>query len=281
MAIKGSLKEASLADVCQLLALGQKTGCLSVTDRSKFGQIYFDNGRITFARIVNRRDRLGDLLIRDGALDHAHLQQILANQARDPEKRLGELLIEQQLLTRPQLERYIRLQIEEAIYYLFTWPHGSFYFEVDELPEAGDFTVNINPESVLLEGARRVDEWSLIEKKIPSLDLIFKVDRKHLLESAVELTTAQERLVPVLDGKLSVQQVIDQTGLGEFEAGQALFGLVQAGFAHRVGQRAAQASTRAGVAAITEHINLGVAFSRTGMMEDATRVQPRPLTAAR
>ncbi|MGH7448820.1 MAG: DUF4388 domain-containing protein, partial [Longimicrobiales bacterium] len=29
MAIKGSLKEASLADVCQLLALGQKSGCLS------------------------------------------------------------------------------------------------------------------------------------------------------------------------------------------------------------------------------------------------------------
>ena len=42
MAIKGSLKEASLADVCQLLALGQKTGCLSITDKSRFGQIYFD-----------------------------------------------------------------------------------------------------------------------------------------------------------------------------------------------------------------------------------------------
>ncbi|MGH7463042.1 MAG: DUF4388 domain-containing protein, partial [Longimicrobiales bacterium] len=45
MAIKGSLKEASLADVCQLLALGQKTGCLSVADRTRFGQIFFDKGR--------------------------------------------------------------------------------------------------------------------------------------------------------------------------------------------------------------------------------------------
>ena len=33
MAIKGSLKEASLPDVIQLLALGQKTGCLAVADR--------------------------------------------------------------------------------------------------------------------------------------------------------------------------------------------------------------------------------------------------------
>jgi len=34
MAIKGSLKEASLPDVLQLLALGQKSGCLSIADRS-------------------------------------------------------------------------------------------------------------------------------------------------------------------------------------------------------------------------------------------------------
>ena len=39
---------------------------------------------------------------------------------------------------------------------------------------------SINPESLLLEGARRVDEWSLIEKKIPSFDLIFIVDRDRL-----------------------------------------------------------------------------------------------------
>jgi len=45
MAIRGSLKEASLPDVLQLLAMGQKTGCLSVNYRSNFGYIYFDRGR--------------------------------------------------------------------------------------------------------------------------------------------------------------------------------------------------------------------------------------------
>ena len=64
MAIKGSLKEASLPDVLQLLALGKKTGCLSVTDRTNLGNIYFDNGWICHASIVNRRDRLGDMLVK-------------------------------------------------------------------------------------------------------------------------------------------------------------------------------------------------------------------------
>src|SRR5690606_6449390 len=81
MAIKGSLKEASLADVCQLLALGQKTGCLSVTDRSNLGQIYFDQGRITYACVVNRRDRLADLLVRDGIITQDQLRSALEQQS--------------------------------------------------------------------------------------------------------------------------------------------------------------------------------------------------------
>src|SRR5690606_25699046 len=95
VAIKGSLKEASLADVCQLLAMGRKTGCLSVTDRSRFGQIYFDRGRITHATIVNRRDRLGDLLIRDGVLRPDELRAAIDRQGVESDRRLGELLVEE------------------------------------------------------------------------------------------------------------------------------------------------------------------------------------------
>jgi hypothetical protein len=105
MAIKGSLKEASLADVCQLLAMGQKTGCLSVTDRSRFGRIYFDRGRITHAGIVNRRDRLGDLLVRDGVLTPAQVREVLEQQQRDPERRFGELLLERSWITPEDCER--------------------------------------------------------------------------------------------------------------------------------------------------------------------------------
>src|SRR5206468_9745159 len=74
MAIKGSLKEASLPDVLQLLALGQKTGCLSIADRSNFGYIYFEKGRICYASIVNRRDRLGDILVKHGKITQGQLE---------------------------------------------------------------------------------------------------------------------------------------------------------------------------------------------------------------
>jgi tetratricopeptide (TPR) repeat protein len=277
VAIKGSLKEASLADVCQLLALGQKTGCLSVTDRSKFGQIFFERGRITHATIVNRRDRLGDLLVRDGVLDHARLREVVDQQTREPDRRLGEILVERGWLTREQLENYIRVQVEEAVYSLFTWSRGSFFFEVDQRPPANEVQLSLNPESLLLEGARRVDEWSLIEKKIPTLDLLFEVERERLRAAEVELTEEQEQIIPLLDGTRTVHDIIDQTGLGEFDVGKALYGLIQAGFAHRVGRRAPEDTNRARHAEVVEHRNLGIAFYRTGMLEDAGREFKRVL----
>jgi len=273
MAIKGSLKEASLPDVLQLLALGQKTGCLSIADRQNFGYIFFDKGRICYASIVNRRDRLGDILVKHEKITQEQLDAAIGAQARARDRKLGELLVEQGAISQVELERYMRMQIEESVYYLFTWTSGTFNFEAEVRPERQDFLVAINPESLLLEGARRVDEWSLIEKKIPSFDVIFIVDRDHLEISEVSLTATQQRLLPLIDGERDVHRLVEDSGLGEFEVGKALYGLLTAGFLHRAGRTTAAAAEDVKMtdARVEEHRNLGVAFYKTGMLEEAAR----------
>jgi tetratricopeptide (TPR) repeat protein len=272
MAIKGSLKEASLPDVLQLLSMGQKSGCLSVAERNNFGTVYFDTGQIVYASIVNRRDRLGDILVKNGLITSAQLQTAVEAQGHRRDRRLGELLVEMGALTRPALENYMRIQIEEAVYYLFTWSSGTFSFESDVRPDAQDFLVRISPESLLLEGARRVDEWSLIEKKIPSFDLIFVLERSRLASSSVRLTPEQERLVPLLDGRRDVAQLIDDSGMLEFDVAKALYGLITAGFAHRLGRTLVEAAPAPASGARTEeHRNLGMAFYKTGMYDEAQR----------
>ena len=145
MAIKGSLKEATLPDVLQLLALGQKTGCLSIADRQNFGYIYFEKGRICYASIVNRRDRLGDILVKHEKITQEQLDAAIAAQGKVRDKKLGEILVEQTAISQPELERYMRIQIEEAVYYLFTWTQGTFNFETDVQPERQDFLVRSIP----------------------------------------------------------------------------------------------------------------------------------------
>jgi tetratricopeptide (TPR) repeat protein len=270
MAIKGSLKEASLPDVIQLLFLGRRTGCLALADQHNFGTIYLDEGEIVYASIVNRRDRLGDILLRRGRVTADQLQKAITAQDGDRQHKLGEILVGLGVLSRGELEEYMRLQIEEAVYYLFTWTSGTFNFEAGVRPEREDFLVRISPEALLLEGARRVDEWSLIEKKIPSFDLIFSVDQQHIAQSAPTLSTEQQRLLPLIDGSRDVRQLIEESGLVEFEVGKALFGLITAGFAHRVGTSTA-APPKVNETRVDEHRNLGIAFYKAGMLEEALR----------
>lgn len=271
MAIRGSLAEASLPDVIQLLTMGKKTGKLSVTHRNNFGSIFFDRGKISYAAIVNRRDRLGDILVKSGVIGSAQLDQAIAAQSKNRDKRLGEIMVDLGIITREQLHAQIRIQIEEAVYFLFTWSEGAFTFEADIVPEEQDLLVSINPESLLLEGARRVDEWSQIEKKIPSFDIVFAVDRKHIESSGARLTAEQNTILPLIDGQRDVTRIIEDSGLVEFEVGKGLYGLATAGFLHRVGKSRTPESSQATDAHVEEYRNLGIAFYKTGMLDEASR----------
>ncbi len=270
MAIRGSLREASLPDVLQLLAMGKKTGCLSVTHREQFGYIYFDRGRIAYASIVNRRDRLGDLLLNAGLITKSDLDMAIAAQAAEPHRRIGDILVSQGRITREEMHGQVRVQIEEAVYFLFTWSQGTFNFEADIRPEEHDVLVSINPESLLLEGARRVDEWGLITKRVPSFNLVFELDQERLRASEAMLTPTQEAVVGFLDGQRDVATIVDESGLGEFEVGKAVYALSAAGFLRRVGR--SQSVPAAVVdARVDEHRNLGIAFYKTGMLDEAVR----------
>jgi tetratricopeptide (TPR) repeat protein len=271
MAIEGQLEDVGLADICQLLAMGRKTGCLTVTDRSSFGYIYFDGGRVVYANVLHRPDRLGELLVRNGVITRDDLSAAMEQQAREPGRRLGRILVDRGSLTEEELVHYITIQIAEAVYHLFAWERGSFHFDPDELPqEEGIVPVSINAESLLLEGARRVDEWSYIQKKLPSLDLIFALERDPRGEEGVELTPEQEKILPFLDGTRSVQELVVESGLVEFDTAKAVYGLLQAGFVQRVGERASGDGEGRG-SGVGQHLTLGAAYERAGMLEDASR----------
>ncbi|UCD23878.1 MAG: tetratricopeptide repeat protein, partial [Gemmatimonadota bacterium] len=251
--------------------LGRKSGCLSITDRSSLGYIFFEQGRISYATVVNRRDRLGDILSKSGRISAQQLEEAIQLQEADRDKKLGEILVETGAISRAELEQYIRIQIEEAVYFLFSWRRGAFTFESDVKPHRQEFLFAIDPEALLLEGARRVDEWSLIEKKIPAFDIVFKLDESHLKSAEVSLTDEQKAIIPLLDGTRDVTTIVEESTLVEFEVGKALYGLITAGFVHRVGRSDAAEKTEATNVRVDEHRNLGIAFYRTGMLEESIR----------
>jgi len=269
MAIRGSLSEANLADVLQLLALGQKTGVLSLAREGSFGAVHFDRGGVWHASLVNRRDRLGDRLVRTGLVDADVLAALQPELAEDDDRHLARVLLERGLVESEAIVREYRTLIEEAVCLLFTWTTGTFAFEPRHALEESPL-LTLPADSLLMEAARRVDEWTQIEKRIPSLDLLFEIDGARLQQSGLTLTTEQARIAPLLDGTHDVATIVERSGLGEFAVGKAVYGLVTAGFAQRVGRSAARRQP-APESRVAEHRNLGIAFYRTGMYDEAQR----------
>ena len=88
-----------------------------------------------------------------------------------------------------------------------------------------------------------MDEWALIEKKIQSTELIFSVEKTSGEgDEDIELTSEQEAVLPLLDGERSVDDVVIESGLVEFDVAKAIFGLIQAGFVGSEGRRSEEAA---------------------------------------
>src|SRR5437660_1177617 len=176
MAIEGPLRELGIHDVFQLLDLSRKTGVLRVTSelRHNAGTVYFDGGTIIFAEIRSNPHRLGALLLRTGKITEADLERGRDMQERQGDKRrIGEILVALGAITPRELERQVRFQIEEVVFELMSWREGYFSFTEGPLTDvATEATVRIPTEALLMEGARRIDEWSRIEGRIPHLGVI-------------------------------------------------------------------------------------------------------------
>ena len=71
--------------------------------------------------------------------------------------------------------------------------------------------------------------------------------------------------MPQLDGSRSVRELVDQTGFVEFEVGKAVYGLIQAGFAERVGKREAVPVQRTRDGDVQEARNLALHDALTGL----------------
>ena len=113
---------------------------------------------------------------------------------------------------------------EEAVYALAIWRTGEFRFEagVDSPRE----TIQKSNTNLLMEAARRLDEWRVLSKKIPSVQLVPEFVILENREGQINLNTMEWLLLSKIDGQRSVKQIAAATGMGVFDAAKLLYGLV-------------------------------------------------------
>lgn len=262
MALSGTLRDFALPDIFQLIGMQRKTGLLTLESERETVSVVFEQGMVVHADSTVRRldDLLGNLLLRQGKLRKEVLEEALAKQ-RQSMQRLGFILTSQGYIERSDLQAALAEQVQQIVFRVFRWKSGRYHF--DPTADADYDRENISPVStdhILMEGIRRVDEWPIIEKRIPSLNFVFRplVPHKQIrvveaaadegggLEAALDsfedggagnesdgaetsevaLNPREAKIYKLLDGKRSVENIMEMTGLGDFDVCRTLFDFI-------------------------------------------------------
>lgn len=232
--MRGDLDKIELADIFQTLAMSKMEGQLRVRNLIEQHELFFRDGYVQ--SIPPQRieiKRIGQRLLSAGLVTIEQLRAALLVQKKNSERQLGTILVEEQYVSEEDIEDIFANQVQEDLFALFTWKNGSFEFyrgtcndaeTIARLEATPSFEVN----GLLLEVARRGDEWERVTEAIGDLDEILELDPDVAPEEPFE--GDYETVISSIDGIRTVRSVADHSGLSLFSAGCVVRDLVNGGF---------------------------------------------------
>jgi CheY-like chemotaxis protein len=232
--IQGNLASFRIVEVLQMLGLQRQTGRLAISRSEEGAEIYFKDGTIVFASSNSDGSKTGleELLRRscrmtdDGILHVLRIAEITSQP-------IDRILAKEKMLDLRTFEDCLKRHTESTVYKVMAWNDGTFFFEKAPPPLFAT-PMQLKVDDLLLEGARRADEWTLIQQKIPNFAIVFE----PMIGDADELTTrgmsnTDMKIFSLVDGKRTVQAIIDDSYLSEFEVAKSMFILLSVNLIRR------------------------------------------------
>src|SRR5881397_879469 len=150
----------------------------------------------------------------------------------------GQIYLHDGKIVHAQLEDAVG---EEAVYTLAIWSQGDFKFEPGTATELR--TISKSNTNLLMEAARRLDEWRVLSKKIPSVDMIPEFVVQESREGQINLNTSEWMILSKIDGHRSIKSIAGTGRLSVFDISKILYGLVATGLI-RLREAAAEPTAR-------------------------------------
>jgi hypothetical protein len=263
MALEGTLRDFSFADILQLISLQRKTGVLTLKNEDNVVTISFLEGRIIGSNSLaqHTEDRLGLILLKLGEVSETELESALRKQ-EETLQRLGRILIDHKVVAAEKVRMALEQQILQIVYRIFRWNDGEYHFSQEtDIDYDKDLMIPIAADSIIMEGARMTDEWPFIDKRIPDRNVTYvKVDPTRRFEivdddedmddisfdfsgsgsaktaaprEGERLTRTQWIVYKLMNGRDTVNEVILESPLIEFETCAAIAELIEHGLVRK------------------------------------------------
>ena len=227
MGLKGDLSTMGLEDILQWLAVGKKTGILELKGFLHTKRVAFHDGKITSVWSSDPREYLGQYLLAFNRITEAQLREALATQ-EDENQLLGRILVNRQLVTEAEIRRIVQMKVEESIFDTFLWDMGTFEFHDGQPPLQKSMLLSLDVTGIVLEGARRMDEWKRIRIVIKGGDAVLAAISEAIAEM-LPLAPEDADMLTRLDGLKTIDQLVIEMRVPEFKANKLLFDLFEKG----------------------------------------------------
>lgn len=237
VALHGNLSDFGIAEVFQLIGQQRKTGTLVIGEADDAIFLAFDGGRVVRGGPGGSRldaEPLGRQLVRSGYLTRDQLENLQRESVRSA-RPMSDLYLATGLIDLETLSEVEYLLTKETVFDVIRRRKGDFHFTAEHVVHETKPENLLGAEQILMDGLRMLDEWQTFADIVPSEDTVFCLVGNR--ESARALTKGDsnsrlghaERVIQLIDGRLSVRRIIDLSRLGTFEATRALAELRQTG----------------------------------------------------
>ncbi len=223
--MQGKLSDFSIPDIFQLISSQGKNGSLSIQGGDRETVFLFSEGQIVDVQ-SDRRDpsgMLGNMLVDAGFITGQQLRKILMTQEKGG-KKLGEALVEKEMISGEILAKYLALQIRESLFDVLRFKEGEYRFESFAVRPPPWMISPVRPDVLMLEGMQYLDEYPIYREKFPPGD--FRVTRREGEKVDPSAFSGEERQVwKGLEFSTEPQRIFRKACLTWFEGVKALWSL--------------------------------------------------------
>ncbi len=217
-----------ILEVFKRLERERRTGVFRTTSADVRREVFFEAGAIVGALSSSIAERLGELMVRRGRISEQELFDA-SKLVHARRRRLGDALVELELVTREEVEACVRDQLAEISSKLLTEPSKKLEFK--NRSTVGRFTERpVLIADAIIEAARSTN---LVEEDLTALlpsDAVPKPTSEAIeLMEALNLRSHEAFVLSRCDGESSVKHIFAQIPLSEQETARVLLGLEQAG----------------------------------------------------
>jgi hypothetical protein len=229
VAVQGKIADFSIPDIFQLVSSQGKSGSLAISGNDRVTIFLFSEGRIVDVQPDRRESKslLGTMLRDAGYLTDSDLRQILSSQGAGG-KKIGEILIEKEKVSKEVLGRYLVLQVKECLFDVLTYLEGEYRFEGFAVRPFAWGGEPIRPDVLLMEGMQFLDEYPRYRRIFPTGDFLVTRKRGERVDPYA-FSEVERVLWKALDFSDDPDRVFRKACLTGFEGIKGLAALLQRG----------------------------------------------------